>query len=248
MQTESEDQAWIDYRRKFSDIYDDANYSSPLQAAVMRAGHRLMEKDYTPTDHFDRVLEIGAGTGEHLPFVQHGFNEYTLSDLDQKTLEIARKKLSPHTQGTLIFDTQSGSRLNYPDSSFDRVIASHVLEHIYQPHLALKEWVRVLKSGGVLSILIPTDPGMAWRFSRHLGPRRNAIAQGIAYDYIMAREHVNPCNNLIAILRHYFQKPSERWWPTPLPSIDINLFFSFNTVVGKYPNEHGRAPVQNSDI
>lgn len=233
MQTENEDPAWIEYRRHFSEMYDHANYSSPLQAMVMRAGHRLIEKDYGVIDHFAKVLEIGAGTGEHLPFINHSFNEYTLSDLDQKTLEVAQKKLSAHSKKNLTYDVQSGNQLSYPDNSFDRVIASHVLEHIYHPHLALKEWIRVLKPGGTLSILIPTDPGMAWRFSRHLGPRRNAVAQGIAYDYIMAREHVNSCNNLIAILRHYFQHASERWWPTPLPSIDINLFFSFNAVLDK---------------
>jgi SAM-dependent methyltransferase len=99
--------------------------------------------------------------------------------------------------------------------------------------LALKEWFRVLKPGGVLSILIPTDPGLAWRLGRNLGPRKNAIKQGIAYDYVMAREHVNSCNNLIAILRHYFPKAEEAWWPTPIPSIDLNLFFAFHTVIDK---------------
>jgi phosphatidylethanolamine/phosphatidyl-N-methylethanolamine N-methyltransferase len=91
----------------------------------------------------------------------------------------------------------------------------------------------VLKDGGTLSILIPTDPGMAWRLGRHLGPRRNAIAQGIAYDYVMAREHVNSCNNLVALLRHYFPRSRESWWPLRVPSIDLNLFFAFHAKVVK---------------
>jgi ubiquinone/menaquinone biosynthesis C-methylase UbiE len=228
MRTENEDKAWTDYRERFSEVYDDSNYSSPLQAFVMRASHRLVEKNYTQDDYFGKTLEIGAGTGEHLSFVKHGFTEYTLSDLDQKTLDVAKTKIPRNLQGKVLFEVQSGSQLSYPDNIFDRLIASHVLEHIYQPHLALKEWMRVLKPGGVLSILIPTDPGVAWRLGRHLGPRKNAIAQGIAYDYVMAREHVNACNNLIAILRHYFSQADERWWPTAIPSIDLNLFFSFH--------------------
>jgi len=129
---------------------------------------------------------------------------------------------------------QTGSHLDYSDNTFDRLLATHVLEHIYQPHLALKEWLRVIKPGGVLSILIPTDPGLAWRLGRHLGPRKQAMAKGIPYDYIMAREHVNSCHNLVALLRYYFSDAKEAWWPFPVPSIDLNLFFAFHAVVKKW--------------
>ena len=232
----SEDPAWLDYRARFADVYDDANYSSPLQSAVMRSSHRLAEKRFLKTSNFAKVLEIGAGTGEHLAFVRHGFDQYVLTDLDTRALEIAKNKLKDHHAGKLLFEKQSGAVLNYADNSFDRLIATHVLEHIVQPHLVLKEWRRVVKIGGVLSILIPTDPGLAWRLGRHLGPRKNAMAQGIAYDYVMAREHVNACNNLIALIRHYFPTRTEGWWPFPIPSIDLNLFFVCHMVVDKAEN------------
>lgn len=228
-----EDPAWLDYRARFADVYDESNYASPLQASVMRASHRLLEKRFGANDRFARVLEIGAGTGAHLEFVRHAFDQYVMTDMDAKTLEVAQRKLGERYAGRLSCETQSGAKLPYAEGSFDRVIACHVLEHIYQPHLALKEWQRVLKDGGVLSILIPTDPGVAWRLGRHLGPRKNALAQGIAYDYVMAREHVNSCNNLIALLRHYFSERSEAWWPLPLPSIDMNLFFACHATVRK---------------
>jgi ubiquinone/menaquinone biosynthesis C-methylase UbiE len=229
-----EDQAWTDYRSSFSEVYDESNYESPLQATVMRASHRLVERNLDETTNFPRVLEVGAGTGEHFPFVRHSFEEYTLTDTDPATLEIAKRKTASDARREhLRFELQDGSTLSYADGSFDRVVAVHVLEHIYQPHLAIREWRRVLREGGLLSILIPTDPGVAWRLGRHLGPRRNALKRGIAYDYVMAREHVNSCNNLIAILRHYFPERREAWWPLPVPSIDMNLFFAFNAVEKK---------------
>lgn len=230
---QTEDKAWIEYREKFADVYDEANYSSPLQSFVMNASHKLVEKKYHSHQHFNRVLEIGAGTGEHISFVRHTFDEYILTDHDPKTLEVAKKKLSEIYEKNVRFETQIGNTIAFNDNTFDRLVATHVLEHIYQPHLALKEWCRVLKDGGVLSILIPTDPGIAWRLGRHLGPRKNAIAKGIAYDYVMAREHVNSCNNLIAILRHYFPESKEFWWPLPIPSIDLNLFFAFHATINK---------------
>ena len=229
----NEDKAWVDYREKFARVYDRANYFNPLQSVVMRASHKLVERAYDKDVKFGRVLEIGAGTGEHFPFVRHDFNEYILTDHDPQTLAVAERKIAGKEDDRVLFETQPGDRLTYSDETFDRVVATHVLEHIYQPHLAIKEWSRVLKSGGVLSILIPTDPGLAWRLGRHFGPRRNAIAQGIAYDYIMAREHVNSCNNLIAILRHYFPRAKQAWWPLPIALFDVNLFYAFHAVVDK---------------
>lgn len=228
-----DDRAWNEYREKFADMYDNANYSSPLQSLAMRASHRLVEKAFDNHAKFSKVLEIGAGTGEHLSFVRHSFDEYVLTDLDPRTLEIAMRKLPADHQGKVRSETQAGNSLPYQDNTFDRLIATHVLEHIYQPHLALKEWYRIVKTGGVLSILIPTDPGLAWRLGRRLGPRKNALAQGIAYDYVMAREHVNSCSNLVAILRHYFPESREAWWPLPIPSVDLNLFFAFHATVNK---------------
>lgn len=230
---QTEDKAWIEYREKFSEVYDESNYSSPLQSLLMRASHKLVEKTFDDQIYFGRVLEVGAGTGEHLPFVRHRFDEYTLTDLDPKTLEVARRKLGTIPHGRVTFEVQTGSELAYPDNTFDRLVATHVLEHIYQPHLALKEWRRVLKHDGILSILIPTDPGIAWRLGRHFGPRKNAIAHGFAYDYVMAREHVNSCNNLVAILRHYFPESKQAWWPFLISSIDLNLFFAFHATLDK---------------
>lgn len=233
---ENEDRAWLDYRARFADVYDESNYASPLQSAVMRASHRLTERRFQERDYFARVLEIGAGTGEHLGYVRHTFDQYVLTDLDGKMLEVAKRKLNDKHDNKLLFETQSGENLSYADNSFDRLIATHVLEHIYQPHLALKEWRRVVNNGGILTVLIPTDPGVAWRLGRHWGPRKNAIAHSIAYDYVMAREHVNSCNNLIALLRHYFPERTEAWWPFPFPSIDLNLFFVCHAVVRKAGN------------
>lgn len=233
MKPEDEDEAWLAHRARFAGGYDEANYRSPLQSRVMHASHTLVERAFGPDLHFARVLEVGAGTGEHLAAVRHRFDEYTLTDMDPATIEVARRKLAGFTRGTIRFEVQTAETLPYAARSFDRLIATHVLEHVYRPHLALKEWARVIREGGVMSVLIPTDPGIAWRLGRHLGPRRHSLREGIAYDYVMAREHVNACNNLLAILRHYFPDGREAWWPLPVRSMDLNLFVAFHATIRK---------------
>ncbi len=46
-----------------------------------------------------------------------------------------------------------------PSETYDFVLSSHVLEHSANPIAALSEWLRVLKLGGVLVILVPHKDG-----------------------------------------------------------------------------------------
>ena len=51
----------------------------------------------------------------------------------------------------------AGKDLPFPNNTFDIIYASHILEHIpwYQTKDVLYEWVRVLKSGGILEVWVP---------------------------------------------------------------------------------------------
>jgi SAM-dependent methyltransferase len=50
-------------------------------------------------------------------------------------------------EGTDLASVSSGS--------YDFVLASHVLEHMANPILALSEWLRLLKDGGILVLILP---------------------------------------------------------------------------------------------
>ena len=44
-----------------------------------------------------------------------------------------------------------------PDASFDFVHSSHCLEHVRDPLVALRNWLRVLRPGGHMVILVPDE-------------------------------------------------------------------------------------------
>lgn len=48
-----------------------------------------------------------------------------------------------------------GDNLPFPDATWDYVISSHVLEHFFDPIAAVKEWLRVIKPGGYVFMIVP---------------------------------------------------------------------------------------------
>lgn len=224
------DPSYDDYMQRWASAYESANYETGLAARMLSKSHVLCEKAFGPGHHFSRVLEVGAGTGMHIRSVRHSFDEYVMTDLNPPMLAQAQGAKDV-TKGNVIAQREDATKLSFADASFDRVIAAHVLEHLPNPHFVLREWVRVLKPGGVLSVVLPCDPGIAWRAGRCFGPRRKFEAIGINYDYWMAREHINSITNLRAFIRYYFPDIRERWYPFGLPLSDINLFYVAHVTV-----------------
>jgi len=218
------DPSYDDYQAKWTATYERSNYGSGLAAYLLRMSHEWCERRFDRSDHFSKVLEVGAGTGVHIRSVRHGFDEYWMTDLNRSMLDqIATADAS--RVGRLIVKDEDATKLSFGDHSFDRLIAAHVLEHLPSPHQVLREWVRVVRPGGVISLVLPCDPGLAWRLGRSVGPRRTFTRAGIAYDYWMAREHINAINNLVSMLRYYFNVIEEAWRPLLVPSMDLNLFY-----------------------
>ncbi len=208
--------------------YDQSNYDANMAGSVLMRSHALLERDFGPDRHFGKVLEVGAGTMVHLQSIRHRFDSYIASDMNADLIAAAASR--PLREGVELQRLEGGA-LPFADGTFDRLIATHVLEHIPEPHLALAEWVRVLKSGGILSLILPCDPGLAWRLGRHFGPRRRAQAAGLDYDYYMAREHVNSIYNLRQLVRYHLPDRKEAWWPLRIASPDFNLIYCVNAAV-----------------
>ena len=211
------------YLRQWSDLYVRNNYDEGLAAYFLTKSHDWSERPFNSKDHFSQVLEVGAGNGIHIKSVRHGFDEYIISDLSPTLLN--KIDLGNNREGEILTRVEDATALSFDDNSFDRVIGAHVLEHLHKPHEVLREWHRVVKPGGVLSIILPCDPGVAWRLGRHLFARKKFIDCGLDYDYWMAREHVNPLNNIVSFIRYYFDDVREEWFPFRIPSMDLNLFY-----------------------
>ncbi|MFQ5697312.1 MAG: methyltransferase domain-containing protein [Myxococcota bacterium] len=112
----------------------------------------------------DWLLDAGCGGGRHcFGALERGAHVVGL-DLDAPSLALARAGIRDRQRacaaagglrhgGVLRSDV---FHLPCPDSSFDRVICSEVMEHVHDYRAAIRELVRVLRPGGTIGITIPT--------------------------------------------------------------------------------------------
>ncbi|MBF0143484.1 MAG: class I SAM-dependent methyltransferase [Magnetococcales bacterium] len=222
---------WLAWEEAEARIYDDLTRDgSRIVRWVHDSGHRLLESPFGRDVHFGRVLEVGAGTGQHLSFVRHRFDTYLMTDINADLLAQAGRK----HEGTpgVRFEVRDATDLGYEEASFDRVISVYNLEHLPFPHRVIEGWRRLLRPGGTLSIAFPTEGGVAWRLGRHLTTRRSFTRWGLDLDYIIAREHINTCANLVSLVRHYFPDLRQTWFPLGIPLSDVNLIYCCHAIRG----------------
>ena len=141
----------------------DAKYNTHLYTGLlgyaMRYCQRQLEK-FDKKEKYSKVLEVGAGSEPHLNYLKHDYDEYFIAETSDYALEFYKgiKNIKVHSY--------DGKKLPFNDNFFDRIIISHCLEHVMEPEKFLFEMMSKLKKGGVLSISLPTDPGLLWRLGR----------------------------------------------------------------------------------
>jgi len=147
--------------------------SSGSFGLASRLQHRQMER-YSLVRELSgqRILEVGAGRGQHIAFVDpDSWTEYLQTDLRPPA------EVNPG-DGSWISESVDASSLPLPDQSFDRLISTCVLAHTDDPSLTLKEWRRVVRPGGLITLYLPTESSLALNFLRLLGPRQARIKAG----------------------------------------------------------------------
>ncbi len=205
--------------------------SSGLMKYLAKYPHRLMERPFK-NKFTEDVIEVGAGSGEHLSAVRVNCASYTAVDLDLERLEL----LSMPDYLNLTKVEGNATALEMPDDSFDRLIATCLIVHLDDTEKALSEWRRVVKNGGFISMFVPCEPGLALRIFRKTISARKASKLGFeGFDLYIARDHKKSANNVLATIGYIFRndKICHVYRPLFLHTWYFNLFMIVQIEVSK---------------
>ncbi|HSU55765.1 MAG TPA: class I SAM-dependent methyltransferase [Candidatus Dormibacteraeota bacterium] len=127
-----------------------------LQNALYR--HRVKTVERISEKRRGRVLDVGCGRGWLLQqFRKAGWDVHG-TELSEQAARYGREALG------LPIETGSLEDVSFPANHFDAITMWHVLEHVPEPAVMLKEVCRVMKPGGVLLVSVPNFGGVEARF------------------------------------------------------------------------------------
>ncbi len=133
------------------------------EAALHLPGHGVERAG--PVAYLDgfpgRVLDVGCGDGANALALERAGWDVVAIDFDEQSIDAARAAGCRDARTTTI------EELDEPAQSFDAVVSIHSIEHVPDPAALLAHIRRLLKPGGVISVVTPN--AASWLSARH-GP------------------------------------------------------------------------------
>ncbi len=171
-------------------------------------------------DQGTRILELGCGNGEiwasHAEHIPSG-TRITLTDFSPLMLEKARARVHHPSVDFAQVDVQ---QIPYADTSFDVVIANHMLYHVPDKAHALCEIARVLRPGGrfFASTLAQNTMGELQAIYLQLKDRA---------EFVLSQNHSFTLDNGAAILAPHFASIERRDYPDSLEVTELDDLMAY---------------------
>jgi ubiquinone/menaquinone biosynthesis C-methylase UbiE len=204
----------------YDDFYSELMGTGGI-ARVWSFIHQRMERPFRKSVE-ERVLEIGAGNGEHFSAITSAIQTYYATDI---RVDILNKSLGSNPN--VIVEMQDVNNITHSADYFDRVIMTCVLVHLDDQVAALREIRRVIKPGGYFSLYIPCEPGILLRFLRLMTTHAKARRLGIEnIQHLHFLEHRNYFLSSNYFVKSVFSGDEirGRYYPFPFFTWNFNLF------------------------
>lgn len=223
---DEQDPCWEKWQSDCVPFYE-ATQRQSIGEKVTDAGYRVMEwVDLAG----QKVLEIGPGEINHLPYWRNKPAKYVVADIRQEMLKKASTRLQAMDieHECVLLDRKDQGELPFPDGAFDVILTFYSLEHLYPFQPYLDGMLRVLKPGGKIVGAIPAEGGLGWGLGRYLTSRRWLKNNTqINPDKIICWEHPTFADEILSRLDDSMRQHRIGFWPLGVPSIDFNLVVRF---------------------
>jgi phosphatidylethanolamine/phosphatidyl-N-methylethanolamine N-methyltransferase len=166
-----------------------------------------------------RILEVGVGTGLSLPHFRRDSRVVGI-DISAEMLAKARRRVEQdrlaHVEGLYVMDAEN---LEFPDNSFDAVLALYVASVVPSPARFAAEMRRVCIPGGTIVLVnhfTSDNPLLRWfekrlaHLARHIGFHADFPLDAFRRDSGLAIREIQPSNlfGYWRLLRCVNEKPA----------------------------------------
>lgn len=168
--------------------------------------------------HYDKILEIGYGSGIFMPSLAEVCNTLHGIDVHQYPGEVSSVLLKQGIASTLV--SGSASEMPYDDDMFDLVISVSTFEFIEDKRNACREITRVLKKEGQFIVITPAQSKLL-DFGFNLLTKEDA-----------RKDFGNERQEVIPLLTEYFKILQIKIFP-PLAGTIIPVYRALSLAVKK---------------
>lgn len=163
------------------------------------------------------MLDIGIANGRQAETYHTFIDKLVGIDISPKQLEYAKKTTDRLNLKADFMVCEDASKLNFPDNSFDAIICTRVLQHLYDWKAAITDFKRVLKPGGDL-YLITYNRFSIYGIGKWFQNKMNPLKGNFRNPIDITRELKK--NDFI--IEHYAGAMIAQ--PSAFPAFAINLF------------------------
>lgn len=152
------------YWDRYAALYDEgADYVVGRDLRLAVAGRLSREHN------LGEVLECGCGTGFYTRQIAPHARFVRATDVSERMLSAARGRLKDFDN--VLVEKADAAGLPFVSESFDTILLANIINTIFDPLGVLSECRRVLRSVGLLIVIVYTDYGMEGRQKADLGLR-----------------------------------------------------------------------------
>jgi SAM-dependent methyltransferase len=169
----------------------------------------------------DTLLDLGCGFGRHAFEAFRMGARVVACDMAVPELRQVRALFEAMVEageappvGFATTVSGDATRLPFDDGSFDRIIASEVMEHIPDDRAAMVELTRVLKPGGVIAVTIPTwlPEKICWALSDEYYAPKSVGGHVRIYHESAMRRLMRDAGLQPGMAHHAHALHSPYWW------------------------------------
>lgn len=193
----------VDYKKLILDLF---HRIAGLNEAEIRKEARFLNK----MEKGSKFLDVGCGLGLGLAYADQFNCELHATEFDSGALEFVQSHFSVKTFQGDIWEAE------YPNSYFDFIHISHVIEHVLDPKAYISEMKRILKPGGYIAIGTPNMSSNLYRFhrwSRLLRLQVPDVIDGLEHTFIFPKPLLRELCEAqgLVVEDHYTQNLGEKF-------------------------------------